>query len=356
MSNNTSSYSVQLQNVHQTFNVTAAKDMLHKICPSKQNIDDAADLYASAEDFVNHENVLLIVTALYEDYQDVFRLHNILYRRKFPKIVFCGPTKKASLDSSYPFAYFSEVDKYKKDKSLFYMCVNDAMIRYSDPSIEGYLLLSDDLLFFEWNVDFTKDNLDKVWLKKARLNTYDLITNCHSEGGRKDTTNCAESSWTPFKSHREERNWAKKALKQMRDSNSSILTKCFDTLAQKNGGQFRVNYDWYMGDMFYIPASAKYDYLLISEPFIRNNLIHAMAVPTIAKCIEDSHGIYYLPGVNDPATRPMLKRNPKSVINDPISNRKPFVHPVKFFTLFTEKKSEFKQYFCDTLLPLFYSK
>ena len=337
--NSALSYNYQLQNVHQTFNVTAAKDMLHKICPSKQNIDATTDLYASATGLVSHENVLLIVTALYEDYQDVFLIHNILYRRQFPNIVFCGPSKKASLDSSYPFAYFREVDKNKKDKSLFYMCVNDAMIRYSDPSIEGYLLLSDDLLFFEWNVDFTKENLDKVWLKKTRLNTYDLITNCHTEGGRKDTTNCAESSWTPFMSHREERNWAKMALTQMRDSNSSILTKCFDTLARKNGGQFRVNYDWYMGDMFYIPASAKYEYLLISEPFIRNNLIHAMAVPTIAKCIEDSHGIYYLPGVNDPATRPKLKTNPKSVINDAIRSRKPFVHPVKFSTLLTGKKS-----------------
>ena len=346
----------QLQNVHQTFNVTATKVTLHKICLSKQNIDTRINLYASSEGLASHENVLLIVAALYEDYQDVFQIHNILYRKKFPNIVFCGPTKKASLDSSYPFAYFRDFNKEMKDKWLFYMCVNDAMNRYNDPSIKGYLLLSDDLLFFEWNVEFTKENLDKVWMKKARLNTYDLITDCHSEGDRKNTTNCAESLWTPFKRHREDRNRTIMALRQMRDSNSPLLTKCFDTLTQKNGGQFRVNYEWYMGDMFYIPASAKYEYLLISEPFIRNNLIHAMAVPTIAKCLEDSHGIYYLPGVNDPATRPKLKTNPKSVINGAIKTRKPFVHPVKFSTLLTGDKSEFRQYFCDRLLPLFYSK
>ena len=349
-------YEYRFQNVHQTFNVTAAKEIIHEICPSKQNINAAIDLYASAEDVVSHENVLLIVTALYEDYQDVFKIHNILYRRNFPNIVFCGPTKKASLGSSYPFAYFRDFNKDWKDKWLSYMCVNDAMYKYNNPSIEGYLLLSDDLLFSEWNVNFTKENLNKVWLKKARLNTYDLITNCHSEGGRENTTNCAESSWTPFMSHREDRNWTKMTLRQMRDSSVPLLTKCFDTLAQKNGGQFRVNYDWYMGDMFYIPASAKYEYLVISEPFIRNNLIHAMAVPTIAKCLENSHGIYYLPGVNDPATRPMLKTNPISVINDAIKGRKPFVHPVKFSTLLTREKSEYRRYFCDTLLPLFYSK
>ena len=332
--------------------MTKAIDELHTLCPANQSIEDLVKLYALQKNAVVYDNILVIITSLYEDYQDVFRIHNILYRRTFPKMVFCGPSKKASLDSSYPFVYFRDITT---DKELFYMCVNDAMNKYSDSSIDGYLLLSDDLLFFPWNVDFSEQNLDKIWLKKAELNVFDLTTNCHTEGRRKSPTNCAKPSWTPLKPHRHERHWAKTALTEMKESNNTVLTNCFKALTEKNGGPFRVNYDWYMGDMFYIPESIKIEYLIVSERFIKNNLIHALAVPTIAKCFEDTDGIYYLPGINDIKTRPLLKTNPEKIINSAIEQHKPFVHPYKFSGIISGKKPKAVDYFCNTLLPLFYS-
>ena len=196
-------------------------------------------------------------------------------------MVFCGPTKKAYLGSFYPFVYFTEVTR---DKELFYMCVNNAMNQYNHSNIEGYLLLSDDLLFFPWNVYFSKETLRKPWIKKARLNIYDLTTNCHTEGGLKSPTNCNKSFWPPLRPQRPERQLAKKALIEMRDSNNTVLSNCFKHLTEKNGGPFRVNYQWYMGDMFYMPQTIMNEYLIISEVFIRNNLIHALAIPTITKC------------------------------------------------------------------------
>ena len=342
----------QLQNVQQNFNVTKTIQELHTLCPTSQNIDDLVKSYVTKDNPVVYDNILVIIAALYEDYQDVFRIHNILYRRTFPKMVFCGPTKKPSLDDSYPFVYFRDVTK---DKELFYMCVNDAMNRYKDPSIDGYLLLSDDLLFFHWNVNFSKEKLDKIWLKTTQLNVFDLNTNCHTEGGKKSPTNCAKPSWTPLMAHRPERKRAKNALTQMRDSSDTVLSNCFNTLTKKNGGPFRINYDWYMGDMFYIPASTTNEYLLVSESFIENDLIHALSVPTIAKCFEDTHGIYYLPGINEPETRPLLKMIPTKFINGAIKDHKPFVHPYKFSGIISGKKQTDVDYFCNTLFPMYYS-
>ena len=342
----------QLHNVYQSFNITKVTQDLHALCPTNQNINNLVMSYVTKDNPVVYDNILVIIAAFFEDYEDVFRIHNILYRKTFPKIVFCGPTKKPSLDKSYPFVYFRELTKTKE---LFYMCVNNAINMYNDSSIDGYLFLSDDMLFFHWNVNFSTEILNKIWLKEAQLNIFDLRTNCHTEGGRKFPTNCAKPTWTPLQAHRSERKNARNTLTQMKDSNETVLSNCFNTLTMKNGGPFRVNYDWFMGDMFYIPASITDEYLLISERFLENNLIHALAIPTIAKCFEDTHGINYLPGVNDLKSRPLLKRIPEDIINSAVKKHKPFVHPYKFSGIISGKKPRDIGFFCNTLLPLYYS-
>ena len=342
----------QLHNVYQSFNITKVTQDLHALCPTNQNINNLVMSYVMKDNPVVYDNILVIIAAFFKDYEDVSRIHNILYRKTFPKIVFCGPTKKPSLDDSYPFVYFRELTKTKE---LFYMCVNNAINGYNDSSIDGYLFLSDDLLFFHWNVNFSTEMLNKIWLKEAQLNIFDLGTNCHTEGGMKFPTNCAKPTWTPLQAHRLERKNARNTLTQMKDSNETVLSNCFNTLTMKNGGPFRINYDWFMGDMFYIPASITDEYLLISERFLENNLIHALAIPTIAKCFEDTHGIYYLPGVNDLKTRPLLKRIPEDIINSAVKKHKPFGHPYKFSGIISGKKPKDIGFFCNTLLPLYYS-
>ena len=69
---------------------------------------------------------------------------------------------------------------------------------------------------------------------------------------------------------------------------------------------------------------------------------------------EDTQGIYYLDGINDPKTRPLLKTNPEKIINSAINQHKPFIHPFKFSGIINGNMPKHINYFCKTLLPLYY--
>ena len=236
---------------------------------------------------------------------------------------------------------------------------------YSD--VDGYLLIADDALFFHWNVDFSR-NLDKIWYRKHTKTidsipvTYDLKTRCHNEWGMKTLANCQKAQWPPIRSEQVQKS-ALKAMDQMKQSNVPVLNECYDILARKNGGEYRINYEYRIADVFYIPAKVKREFQFLSRVFARNSLAHALFLPTISQCLVEYSGLYLLPGLNDQKSRSDLGTAPWDVIHKVLKLNLTHVHPYKMSSVlsnkrnrfFSNKKNKHKDYFCDELIPLFYS-
>ena len=338
-----------LTNVEKKYNFNEVKENIEKRCPGHNEPLKALN-QLQPDQIGIHSNVVLIVVAFKTEFEDVFNYHELLYRHTFPKMVYCGPQKKSSLDKTFSFVYFRP---HTNDAELFYTCVDEVMDVY--PYADGYLLISDDVLFFHWNTIFSNESLHKIWYRKEiGAATYDLETGCHSEWKLKSVSNCRKASWTPITLPKV-RNGAKNALLQMKSSNVPVLNKCSKTLSGKNGGYFRVNYQWRIADTFYIPATIAKEFQLISRVFARNSLIHALAIPTITRCLEDRTGFYPMPGVNDLKSRSALGKTPWTVINSALKANMTHIHPYKLSSVVNNSKKELRNYFCDSLLPLFLS-
>ncbi len=321
-------------------------------CPGKKKPLDALKKMKenSLKDNARHDDIVLIIVCFQVKYEDVFQLHEILYRKTFPKIIYCGHQKKSTLSRDFSFVFFRDVTS---DHELFYTCVDEAMQVYSKAN--GYLLISDDALFFHWNVNFS--NVHKVWYRKPTdsvMATYDLNTLCHSEWGLEKLTNCRKSEWTPI-TRAHIRKSALQAMTELKQSNVPVLNECFDILSRKNGGPFRINYQWRIADVFYVPSIVRREFQLLSRVFARNSLIHALAFPTIAQCLTEYSGVYLLPGLNDVKSRPELDKAPWNIIRKVLKSNQTHVHPYKMSSLLSRTSSKHKDYFCDELIPLFYS-
>lgn len=339
----------RMTNVEKELNSSVVQENVKNQCAGYTKPLEKLQQWSSQQRPV-YTNVILIVVAFKTEFEDIFKLHDLMYRHTFPKMVFCGPTKKSTLDYTFPFVFFRQ---HTYDAELFYTCVDEVMTVY--PDADGYLLISDDVLFFHWNTEFSKESLAKIWFREdTEPAIYDLTTNCHSEWKLKSPSNCKKASWTPI-TKEQVRNGAITALSQLRDSNLPVLSNCFKTLAVKNGGEFRINYQWRIADIFYIPATVTKEFQLISRVFARNSLIHALAIPTISKCLEDKTGFYPLPGINDLKSRPALGKSPWIIIDAAINSHMTHVHPYKLSSVQSNSKLELRKYFCDSLLPMFLS-
>ena len=159
----------KLTNVERCYNSSEVKKSIKKQCPGHNKPLKALNEIQS-DQIGTHSNVILIIVAFKTELEDVFRYHELLYRHTFPKMVYCGPQKKSTLDSTFSFVFFRP---HTHDAELFYTCVDEVIDVY--PIADGYLLISDDLLFFHWNTDFPDDSLNKVWYcKEVEAATYDL--------------------------------------------------------------------------------------------------------------------------------------------------------------------------------------
>ncbi len=345
-------YKFKQTNVKYEFNYPKMQKRIMKACPGKKKPLDALKKMKenSPKDNAKHDNIVLIIASFHVQYQDVFQLHELLYRATFPKIIYCGHQKKPTLSREFSFVFFRDVTA---DHELFYTCVTEAMEVYS--KADGYLLISDDALFFHWNVNFS--NVHKVWYRKATdsvMATYDLNTHCHSEWSLEELSNCKKPEWTPITRKHVQKN-ALRAMYELKQSNVPVLNECFDILGRKNGGTFRINYQWRIADVFYIPSIVRREFQLLSRVFARNSLIHALAFPTIAQCLSEYSGTYLLPGLNDLKSRAELGRAPWNIIRKVLKSNQTHVHPYKMSSVLSDSSNGYKDYFCDELIPLFYS-
>ena len=293
------------------------------------------------------KNVLLLVV-----YNNAFYLNipyvEALYRPFFPHMVHCGPGVGKIRVPYFRQNHFSFIP-YKRTKvghvqgAHNYECITNA-VRMHFP-VEGYLVMSDDLLFSVSKI--AHNDLNKVWyMPKNKMHLADVTTmkECHQHQGKCDS----DPSWMWWKIYK---NQTLNLLKRMENApKDSVLGQCFRTLVTRNGGDHRLN--GLVSDMFYIPKRIAPQFATLASEFLQEDIFLEIAVPTILQCIEGLNKVTSLLGMyvwgND-RNSPWLSLTKQHF--DGYSGQFVYLHPTKWSSLITNKNKELRKFFCRTALP-----
>ena len=83
----------RMTNVEKELNSSVVQENVQNQCAGYTKPLEKLQQWSSQQRPV-YANVILIVVAFKTEFEDIFKLHDLMYRHTFPKMVFCGPTKK----------------------------------------------------------------------------------------------------------------------------------------------------------------------------------------------------------------------------------------------------------------------
>lgn len=321
---------------------------LNEYCPDRQ---DLLHYFNASSPFASHfDNIILIVNFNYPKYYNVIPIVELLYRRAFQNIIYCG----YGLDKPPFDVWFVSVsdsyDGYQTGGAIF-ECINKVVDLNLD--VKGYFTIGDDTLLYYWNL--VPYNLDAVWISYPGYGIFDLLHSCWSREqafkSHNETFKCGPDKggwyWWNF--------YYKNTIQTflgMHTTSDSKIDMCLSNLIHRNKGIFRVNLKGAIGDAYYIPQRLGLDFAKVSRFMESYKVYLEIVIPTTIQCIEGSERVTLIPAVNHwtQKDREFVEDNLGTLLK--FASDKTYYHPMKLYAL-VKKDAEKLTMFCKHLLPMF---
>ncbi|ESO89440.1 hypothetical protein LOTGIDRAFT_234291 [Lottia gigantea] len=273
------------------------------------------------------DDVMLIVTFNeFKYYKNILYLE-LMYRRYFRYILFCGPFPEEFLKIVHDnpqLGTFFYVQGLSEGWYYMYECTQYAMMM--NFRVKGFLQIGDDTLANAWNMfrlprdQIILPNLVDVYNRtspKARWFWWNL------DIGRAALNLVFDDFLTAVKM--EDHKLAKEFLKQYKKSVMNL------------------EYSFYRGgDLFYTPVRITERFIYVSKIAHRRHLMDEVAIPTLFMGLDDNRNIFR---IRDGSLWRDFARSSYWLFFD---EEKFFIHPFKLSAFFVN--STRKNFFCDTYL------
>ena len=290
------------------------------------------------------EDVLLIVTYNNPHYETI-RYVETLYRPFYPYILHCGPglpdfqNQKIKDSKNFAYSFYSYGDtKGDHAKGSFnYECITGAINMHY--SVEGYLVISDDMLISTYKT-FDLRRYLTWYLPKEEIKTADIKKLKECRLGMCD--------FYPYWHWWED--YQTKVISlftrmEKEQYTSPLVNRCYRQLMVLNGGQYRANGAY--SDIYYIPSRLAAEFATLTSLFLEEDIFLEIAIPTILRCLENTDDIEVLRGI---ASWELERDSAWMNFNKDKFLGKSYLHPTKWSYLATGVQ-EFKQFYCDNVLP-----
>lgn len=277
-------------------------------------------------------NVLLIIVFNKAHYE-VIPILEVLYRRRFRRIVYCGPYLPNNLDKDIIFLTFDYKPVNEVDGAYNYECTIKAIeIGFK---VDGYFIISDDLLLFS---DISKFPLDQIWFQPITLfHTFDykLMSQCRAN-------ECIYlPRWRWFLDYKRQ---VVRLLHDMQNSGYWLIERCSNNLIKfNNGAKSRIHGAY--ADVFYLPNKYSSEFAGLGRYFLEHHIFLEIAVPTIIICLlQNDDSDLSSNKLNYKEIKGMEiwteKRNYPWLYWEKARNSRDYLHPTKWSHLFANNYTE----------------
>ena len=234
----------------------------------------------------NFRDVLLVIMFNNPHFVAIQGLE-LMYRRNFPNMVYCGPKNKA-------------IQKYREDWGIDFIelipeneqvagelmneqCIVTAMERYT--KVAGYLFIHDDLVVNFWNLDsYDKSKVwtTNDWVYQPIIADFTSMKSCKMYTHR---LGCYQgiAHWIYPDRYKDGVLWSLREIHNATRRNSS-LSVCSRTLRQTTKDTTRSFYG--QSDMYYVPQRLAPAFAEVVKIFLKNEVFFEIAIPTALHCIE----------------------------------------------------------------------
>ncbi|ESO85049.1 hypothetical protein LOTGIDRAFT_235922 [Lottia gigantea] len=309
---------------------------------SKNRVNDFENIFncvenshkcpASVEKATQQSNILLVIVFNREGYYNIVEHLEKLYRPVFNNILYCGTNIKDFQDSArsleYPVSFIEMLDNFYVGQQG-YQCIQNAIRMNYD--VDGYLHLSDDVLFNVWNLA----NLpkDKFWFQH-QVKTADLEQETVVDIWR-------NKSWWPWESsfgrHRLIESF--KTLRKLAKSDNTL--KSFLNQLTWNSGSDQGFY-YQASDIFYVPKRLSQEFSYIISIFNTHGVYLEIAIPTTIYGLDRSKNVYKLQG-------DYLWYTDRNYAQEIFHYNNHFLHPIKLGPCVNDYKCS--EFLCKDYVP-----
>ncbi|XP_046362028.2 probable glycosyltransferase STELLO1 isoform X3 [Haliotis rufescens] len=318
------------QHNHKIYNLTSMSVVVQlpwdnkPICPEVDEVKEALRSRAPAKYLFT--DVLLIVVINYPQLYKTTRTVEILYRRYFPNLLFCGPSMESFHKDSN--SELSHVEGLTEGWHYMYGCIAYAMkMNYR---AKGYLHIGDDTLLQIWNLH--KLPRDHVWFNDE-LRTLNRTV--------------LDSPWRWWIEPEGRKN-CERVLDELKGisqqgGEGAELANIFYTNYVKN----RESLDMLFGsacDFYYVPQRLRDMYVFLVSLLRKHRVIVGVGIPTVLQGMDRRENVEYIPGK-------LIFGEDRGRMQEVFRSDDYFFHPVKFARWLKSDKG--RTFFCENLQPLF---
>ena len=266
---------------------------------------------------------------------NVIPLLEIIYRRRFPNIVYCGSNHKdiEHIRQKWRIKFIViTLDKPEVVPGEFMnlRCMQLAMELM--PDAEGYLMVHDDVVLNYWHLEAW--NRTKIWLTNdGAIADLDTGRMCNSEG----TCQPGIVGWIYIDRFKKPTLKALKSLSSIQAS--QVERKCIHNVMKEAGGINRIFYS--QADIYYVPGRLRKAFATIGRSF--SKVFFEIALPTILRCMGPVKERQILPFGHDiPGKRDENYKQYHNFLS------KPYFHRYKLGKMFGNPNRT--KYFCENFL------
>ncbi|XP_071110341.1 uncharacterized protein [Haliotis cracherodii] len=294
------------------------------ICPEVDEVKEALRSRAPAKYLFT--DVLLIVVINYPQLYKTTRTVEILYRRYFPNILFCGPSMESFHKDGN--SELSHVEGLTEGWHYMYDCIAYAMkMNYR---AKGYLHIGDDTLLQIWNLH--KLPRDNVWfndeLRTLNRTVLDSPWRWWIEPeGRKNCEGVLDEL---------------KGISQQGGEGAELANRFYTNYVEN-----RESLDLLFGsacDFFYVPQRLRDMYVFLVSLLRKHRVIVGVGIPTVLQGMDRRENVEYIPGK-------LIFGEDRGRMQEVFRSDDYFFHPVKFARWLKSDKG--RTFFCENLQPLF---
>ena len=280
------------------------------------------------------DNILLVFMFNTPHYS-VIPILEIIYRRRFQNIVYCGADHKdiEPLRQKWGIKFIAITFDEPEVVAGEYMNLRCMLLAMElMPDAEGYLFVHDDVVLNYWNL--AAWNRTKIWLTRdSGIADLDKMLRCNAHGA------CHPGivKWIYMDRFR---NSTLKGLDSLSSNQSSQVEKnCIQNLKKEARGTHRIFFG--QADIYYVPGRLRKAFSTIGKSF--SKVFLEISLPTILKCMGSRNDRQRLPFCHDlPGAKNENYKLYKNFTN------KPYFHRYKLGKMFGNPNKT--KFFCENFL------
>ena len=291
-------------------------------------------------------NVVLIIEFNFPNFKGI-KYIDFLYRSMFEQIIYCGP--KSDMKTLEGLG----VDFVSYDSNgggfLFYSCLS--IVMQMNLQVEGYMLISDDLLLNPEKIEEFNLNNPIMFIVEPEVLGRPVRFNITS------LKYCNENMYPAVCNIKHDWMWPREYRKKTRRvqrqlllqaSKDDVVLNALRNLKHNAGGD-NIYYGEF-GDAAYVPKRHSKSFVKVASFFLKEKIFVEIALPTIMHMLSRSEHIQYVRSLQLPMN---INRNKPWKRWEDFMNKYAYIHPTKWGTIVTENDKWRLNFYCTSVLPFY---